>query len=201
MKSNLNVVPFYAVTSMLIALASLGCELQHADGTIGSDDKSAAKTEQGDEAEGEPDSDEGFLGKAQDLLGQAKEFGQETASEAGEWMNGAVGSAKDSANGTSQWITDTYNSLHEKGMTSAKDAQQWVQDDFRSMNAFEYKILPKSQTSPETLEATLNELGQERWDCFEVDAGAFYFKRQKKSYLRNIPLKDLMRFLPVGDGE
>ena len=197
MKSNFIVFPFYAVTAMLIVLASLGCELQHADGTTGSDDENATKTDQGNEAEG----DDGFLGKAQDLLGQAKGFGQETASEAGEWMNGAVGSAKDSANGTSQWITDTYNSLHEKGMTSAKDAQQWVQDDFRSMNAFEYKILPKSQTSPETLEATLNELGQERWDCFEVDAGAFYFKRQKKSYLRNIPLKDLMRFLPVGDGE
>ena len=200
MKSNFIVFPFYAVTAMLIVLASLGCELQHADGTTGSDDESAAETGQDDD-QVEADSNDGFLGKAQDLLGQAKEFGQETASEAGEWMNGAVGSAKDSANGTSQWITDTYNSLHEKGMTSAKDAQQWVQDDFRSMNAFEYKILPKSQTSPETLEATLNELGQERWDCFEVDAGAFYFKRQKKSYLRNIPLKDLMRFLPVGDGE
>ena len=200
MKSNLIVFPFYAVTAMLIAPASLGCELQDADGTTGSDDENAAETGQDDD-QVEADSNDGFLGKAQDLLGQAKEFGQETASEAGEWMNGAVGSAKDSANGTSQWITDTYNSLHEKGMTSAKDAQQWVQDDFRSMNAFEYKILPKSQTSPETLEATLNELGQERWDCFEVDAGAFYFKRQKKSYLRNIPLKDLMRFLPVGDGE
>ena len=200
MKSNLNVFPFYAVTAMLIALASFGCELQHADGTTGSDDGSAAETGQEDD-QVEADSNDGFLGKAQDLLGQAKEFGQETASEAGEWMNGAVGSAKDSANGTSQWITDTYNSLHEKGLTSAKDAQQWVQDDFRNMNAFEYKILPKSQTSPESLEATLNELGQERWDCFEVDAGAFYFKRQKKSYLRNIPLKDLIRFFPGGGGE
>ena len=139
MKSNLNVFPFYAVTAMLIALASFGCELQHADGTTGSDDESAAETGQEDD-QVEADSNDGFLGKAQDLLGQAKEFGQETASEAGEWMNGAVGSAKDSANGTSQWITDTYNSLHEKGLTSAKDAQQWVQDDFRNMNAFEYKI-------------------------------------------------------------
>ena len=49
MKSNFIVFPFYAVTAMLIVLASLGCELQHADGTTGSDDESAAETGQDDD--------------------------------------------------------------------------------------------------------------------------------------------------------
>ena len=197
MKSNSFSFTFYAAVAMLIGLVTLGCELQHADGTTGSNDKDA------EQAEGE--NDEGFLQKAHDLIGQAKDLGQETASEAGDWVNNAVdsavGNAKDVAGDSSQWVLDTYNSLHAKGMTTAKSAQQWVQDDFQSMYAFEYKILPKSQVDPENLESTLNELGQERWDCFEVDQAAFYFKRQKKSYLRNVPLKDLMKFLPVGGGE
>ena len=48
---------------MLIVLASLGCELQHADGTTGSDDESAAETGQDDD-QVEADSNDGFLGKA-----------------------------------------------------------------------------------------------------------------------------------------
>ena len=202
MKSNSIVLSFYAAIAMLIGLVTLGCELQHADGTTGSDD------EKTDVAEQDPTETEnaGFFKQAKNLIGQAKELSQETASDAGEWVNGAVGdvvgdvvgNAKDAAGDSSQWVIETYNTLHEQGLTTAKNAHQWVQEDYRSMYSFEYKILSKSEVSPEEMEATLNELGKERWDCFEVDSAAFYFKRQKKSYLRNVPVKDLMRFLPMG---
>ena len=179
--------------------------MQHADGTTDSDKAANANDSNADGSEGEEGAEEdkvgGYLRKAQNLINQAKNLSQDTASETSEWVTDAVGNAGDAAAGIGESISDTYESLRDRGMTTAKDARQWVQDDVRNMNAFEYKVVPKSQISGENMEAILNELGEERWDCFEVDDTTFYFKRQKKSYLRNIPVKDLLRFLPMGGGD
>ncbi len=199
MKSTPIALLSYAVVVLLIGLASTGCDVQYADGSTESDRKKA-EAESSDE-EGDEREKRGYLQQAQDLLDKAKGAGQETVSEAGEWINDTVGSAGDAAEGLGQNVSELYESLRDRGMTSARDAQQWVQEDFQNMYSFEYKILPKTEVADGNLESTLNELGRERWDCFEVDEAAFYFKRQKKSYLRNVPVKDLLRFLPMGVGE
>jgi hypothetical protein len=57
---------------------------------------------------------------------------------------------------------------------------------------------------PGQTEKKLNELGAKRWECFHVGKGAqgetvFYMKKHAKSYLDNVPLKDMLHLLQFLD--
>lgn len=180
-------------TVSLICLLGLGCNAvtnENSGGETGGPNSESAE------------SNEGYLAQATNLFQKAKEAGETTASNASEWLgstvNGAMSATGNAAQDTGDWVNETFQSLKAQGMTSASDATQWVQEDIRNMSSFEYLVLPKDLT---TASEQLNELGKERWDCFAVDDNAFYLKRQKKSYLKNVPVKDLLKFLPIGSGE
>lgn len=92
-----------------------------------------------------------------------------------------------------------------RGLTTAKDAGSWDSEDWNSIGAWEYKVVfvastdkTKDRVPPEQ---TLNEHGKLRWECFHVSdrpGGVTYFmKRQKKSYLKNMPLRDVLKLVPL----
>lgn len=98
------------------------------------------------------------------------------------------------------WATEMYNSLKEQGMTKADNTQQWLANDWKHAGAWEYHVVTLASGSD--IAAQLNELGKERWECFQVAPPlegyvTFYFKRPAKSYLTNLPMKDLMHLLPL----
>ncbi len=196
MKTNFTSQPFLLVVFFAITLSLAGCDSDK-DGKADN-----AKAETNNESTEEDEGSSGLAQQAQEMFEKAKEAGMTSASNASEWVNdqwsGMVDGTNDMAQDTSDWVTETYESLRDRGMTTANDATQWVQDDFNSMYAFEYKVLAKSTEGLETLESELNQLGAQSWECFATDENAFYFKRQKKSYLRNVPVKDLLKFLPMG---
>lgn len=150
------------------------------------------------------ESNDGYMQQVNQLFEKAKTAGQTTASNAGEWIgdtvSGAVNATGTAAQDTGDWVGDTFQSLKDRGLTTANDATEWVQQDLRNMRSFEYKILSRADG---VNEEQLNNLGSDRWECFAVDGAAFYFKRQKTSYLKNVPVKDLLKFIPLngGDGE
>ncbi|MEM7455883.1 MAG: hypothetical protein AAF456_16130 [Planctomycetota bacterium] len=126
-----------------------------------------------------------------------------------EWMMNKLRDARDAGgetiDGTSQWATDTFERLRDNGLTTAENATDWVTQDFNNMWAWEYRVV-SGDTDPEAMEVQLNELGQSGWECFHVQtdengAPVFYFKKHKRSYLKSIPMKDLLRLLPVGGGD
>ena len=91
-------------------------------------------------------------------------------------------------------------------MTGAGNAQEWVTEDIRNMNAFKYKIEKVSFDDLEALENQLNHLGQLKWECFHVaERGSetvMFFKKERRSLLKNIPLSDMMKIVPfMGKGE
>ena len=197
------------VTLMLyLSLWLTGCsETSVVAENAGSDNASTVESSTADE--GSPATQEkdkpkqGLLDKASQLLDQAKSTGQGGSETAKEWLGNKLKQATEKSTDTTedsvQWAFDMYESLKEKGLTQSKSAKDWLAEDFKSMGAWEYKV----QLIPiEGVEKELNKLGTERWECFQVKDNTYFFKRQKQSYLKAIPLRDLMRLVPLmTDGE
>ena len=156
----------------------------------------------------EQQEEDGGIGKrVTDLFGKARANApsfddmKKMLSDAGD----ATGQTTDD---TMKWVNETYKSLSDRGLTTAKNASEWVAEDWNSINAWEYKVVSLTQAEskiPALLEKTLNEAGNQRWDCFHVSESAagtkFFMKRQKKSYLKNIPLRDMLKLIPLLDNE
>ena len=93
--------------------------------------------------------------------------------------------------------------LYEKNLGSGKNisaqTKEWLMKDLENMGDWEYKIAAFGNKVPEEMEKELNQLGNERWQCFWVDnAGkqkVFYFKRTKMSFIQKIPAADLLRII------
>jgi len=102
---------------------------------------------------------------------------------------------------TMKWANETYEALKAKGLTTATDASSWLTQDFKNMNAWEYKVVQIDVTGSSAAERTLNLLGEQRWECFHVHSSQrsqmFFFKKQKRSYLKSLPTSDLMRLIPI----
>lgn len=110
--------------------------------------------------------------------------------------------------GTDQSTWDLVQALYEKaketGEQVPKDVYAWVKEDFGKIGDWEYHVVELSFADPKALEAKLNELGAERWECIWVQytgsKSMFLFKRSTRSYLRNVPLSQLMKLVP-GSGD
>ena len=98
----------------------------------------------------------------------------------------------------------TLTATKEKVQQTAAPIAEWTEEDLRKIGAWEYRLLEINYDakSPEDAVTELNELGSERWECFWVEAtpeGArFYLKRSKRSYLRYVPVSDVMKLVVPG---
>ena len=162
-----------------------------------------------DESEEE---DASILARAAKIIDQAKESGSSQAEVASEWLSARMQDVSEStsqaADSTGEWATETFQYLKEQGMTTAGSTHEWLAEDIQNMGAWHYKVvvLDLNQPTAET-EQALNDLGKERWECFHVLASSdgqttMFFKKGRRSYLKSIPFKDVMRLLPLlGSGD
>lgn len=142
------------------------------------------------------------LAKAKDLLREADKSGG-VAKWLEDKLQHAGDSGQDSVAGSLDWANSTFELLKTKGLTTAGSVQEWVLEEYSSMGTWEYKVVKMlPDDSDDQTEAKLNELGSERWECFNVvrqeppqSHYLYYFKREKKSYLKSLPLKDMLRLL------
>lgn len=79
-----------------------------------------------------------------------------------------------------------------------EETQKWLAEDFSRIGDWEYKVLLLPTADPLAIEAQLNTLGAERWECFAVDASTpgtriLYLKRHPLSYLQILSRADLLR--------
>ncbi len=104
---------------------------------------------------------------------------------------------------------DNLKKLYDEKVESRKEATRntkiWVNGDKENKGDWEYKIVAFGKKAPTELEKELNQLGNERWQCFWVEATGkdkvFYFKRTKMSYIQKIPAGDLLRIIGLLDQE
>ncbi len=75
----------------------------------------------------------------------------------------------------------------EMGESMPDRVPDWVKEDLRNVGSWEYRVV---ETPRDELEATLNELGAERWECFSVETkgktSRLVLKRRKRSELREL---------------
>lgn len=150
----------------------------------------------------------GVLEKMSSLVKKAKSKAP-SVEDVKKMLSDAGEATSQTADDSMEWVEEAYHALSDQGLTSAKSASDWLKNDWNSMNTWEYQVLSVSgeaiSTTPNVLEAKLNQAGARRWECFSVsesDSGiTLFMKRQKKSYLKNVPLKDMMKLVPLLDGE
>lgn len=121
-------------------------------------------------------------------------------------MFNKVGNAtSQSADDAMKWANATYQSLKGNGVTTADNVTDWISEDWNNINAWEYQVISVESTQAATLQEKLNEVGKQRWECFHVSNGdaatTFYMKRQRKSYMKSLPLKDMLKLIPLLDTE
>ena len=174
--------------------------------------KVVIQQEEDAQEEGMESPTKGLLDFANKLINEQAESGSETAKKASDWMSDKFGEASDSgseiAEDAAKWASEAFKSLKDKGLTQADNAKDWLSEDIRNMNALKYKIVKISMSDLDAVEDQLNELGKLRWDCFhavEKDGETIlFFKKERRSVLKNIPVKDMLRLVPLmsdGGGE
>ena len=153
------------------------------------------------------------LNQAAEILDRAKASGSSGASVAGEWLSERMKDVRETtsqaADDSGEWATETFRYLKDQGMTSANSTGEWLSDDIKNMGAWNYKVVEiDPNNSGASMELLLNGLGKERWECFHVMASAdgptkLFFKKSRRSYLKSVPIKDVIRLLPLmgGGGE
>lgn len=151
-----------------------------------------------------------LLNKATDLFKKAADSTSDGAGVSKEWIVDKIREASDGGGAigddVAEWANKMFEDVKSSGMTGAGNAQEWVTEDIRNMNAFKYKIEKVSFDDLEALENQLNHLGQLKWECFHVaERGSetvMFFKKERRSLLKNIPLSDMMKIVPfMGKGE
>ncbi|MGE9295549.1 MAG: hypothetical protein ACQKBV_04605 [Puniceicoccales bacterium] len=115
---------------------------------------------------------------------------------------------------SSEWAAKTKDASGEllektKETTSGwyESARDWSRDDLGRAGTWQYRIVvitpAELMANPDRLESELNELGEERFECYWVeslDNGrlAMFFKKPGFSYIKALPAKELWRFIPLG---
>jgi hypothetical protein len=81
----------------------------------------------------------------------------------------------------------------EDAQTKAKELRELSAEELQEIWAIEYKTIKVTHSDLAATDEQLNELGQERWDCYHVsedgEGKVFYFKRGKSNaiaYLTNL---------------
>ena len=71
------------------------------------------------------------------------------------------------------------------------------------MGSWEYKTITIESEDPGAAIEELNKLGAERWECFWVekqdDKKVFYLKKAGRSFLCQLPARELLHLLPLLD--
>lgn len=118
--------------------------------------------------------------------------------------NSVVEKGNQSAADTTEWLNALYKSSVDQGLTSAKSMKDWVASDWQSQGDWEYKLLTVNSNEISETETRLNELGSGRWECFHMTEQngnwVFFMKRSRKSVLSHVPFRDLVKVLPLIGG-
>ncbi len=93
--------------------------------------------------------------------------------------------------GTWAEVREAYAKAKRKAMEMGESVPDrvpdWVVEDLKNVGDWEYRVV---EAQRDELEATLNDLGAERWECFAVEGGGkkvqLVFKRRKRSRLREL---------------
>lgn len=195
---------------LVCLLTQIGCSKEEVAARSVNQPANPAETQKAEtesQADEDTSAEKSALEKAAELLKNAKFSGGDSAEQATQWMQDVLGDATESGGASAQdaldWTNEMYESLKEQGLTTAGSTTEWLSDDWNKMGTWQYKVIVLGDLSPDEMESKLNELGAQRWECFHVTSSAngqtMYFKKHARSYLKHVPLKDMMKLIPLMD--
>ena len=194
---------FSLVVVLLLFLA--GCNQGDSTKTPLTDGKTEAvsKTD-GSEVENK----NSLMDRASQLVNSAKNAGSDGAQWVSDTAGNVAQSGSEMVGDSAEWVNSTFNSLKDQGLTTASNATEWLTEDYNNMGAWQYKVLKVSPAEAEGIETKLDELGKAHWECFHVaevgENQLFYFKKSRRSYIRSLPMRDVLKLIPLmgggGDG-
>ena len=83
-----------------------------------------------------------------------------------------------------------YEELISDDRNLKEESKKWLSEDISRIGDWQYQVVVVDETDPVKVTEQLNKLGEERWECFFVDKLdgklAFYFKKERISYLQKI---------------
>jgi len=98
-------------------------------------------------------------------------------------------------------VQDLYESAKQAGEDVPADISDWVAEDFGRIGAWEYATISVPAADLAGIQRILDAQGRERWECFHVldraDEVVLMFKRRLRSYLGAVPLRELVRLVPL----
>lgn len=101
-------------------------------------------------------------------------------------------------------IQELYETAREAGDDVPSDAYEWAKSDIEKIGDWEYRIVRLDAESDAAILERLDALGSERWEAFWLEReGAelrVFLKRPARSYLRLLPISELSRLVPIGEG-
>lgn len=126
-----------------------------------------------------------------------------------EWMRKMLEASRETGGealeDTSRVLREIARRIGQQSMDTATHVAEWVRHDWNNIWAWKYRVVAAGDMASPVVEQKLNQLGQEGWECFHVGLGTdgtpvFYFKKPERSYLKSIPLRDLLKTLSITEG-
>ncbi len=76
------------------------------------------------------------------------------------------------------------------------DVGAWLKNDIENISRWYYHVETLKRPTDKAFNIRLDELGKERWECFQVirdkKTWRVFCKRRKRSYLRMVPVNQLL---------
>ena len=102
-------------------------------------------------------------------------------------------------------IEEAYIKVKETGASVPNSAIEWATEDIKKIGDWDYRVVSLVENTPEKIEEKLNEYGANRWEIFWIEKTGeqkiIYMKRTARSYLKHIPLKEILKVIPVEQEE
>jgi len=99
-------------------------------------------------------------------------------------------------------VQRVYEKARETGEKASESVYEWMREDLQKIGDWEYKVLSIPDLEDASVEAKLNELGRERWECVWVsereETVRLFFKRPVRSYLSRMQVEQLLHLVPQG---
>lgn len=111
----------------------------------------------------------------------------------------------DGSSQTDQALKELRHLVEQAKEQVPSDPVEWAKEDLKRIGDWEYRIVSVGDAEDADLVASLNELGQERWEVFWVDRSnkglRLFLKRPAISYLTKVPISGISNVIAGGNDE
>lgn len=97
-------------------------------------------------------------------------------------------------------LMEDFEVWYEKSREAGEKGKDWVLNDIKNIGDWEYLIVTLQAGNEQELSEQLNTYGKDRWEVYWVQKTLqgiqFYFKRRVRTYIKHIPVGDLLHMMP-----